>query len=412
MSEKTPRIRVNRVEYEAIMASRHEGGRLDSLLSGTGPSNIEDHQHGKDFSQRTIKVVSDIRTVEDVLMHAEVDTAIWRVKDFQCKKWEMGYKDGDAVAQKKGLWAISVKLERIAPKKTTDTLEALHARLMEHTPVSYETGMSDLGLGDPHLVEFALYDAHFGKLAWRPEGYDDYDLAIASDMFANACDDLLRYVAHLNIDRVLFPIGHDFLHVDNSRLTTEKGTDQGPQTEGRYAKIVETGFMALVKAIDKMRLVAPVDAVFVKGNHDPTSTYHLMRELRAHYRNVDNVNIDVGPRDRKYYAWEQVLLGLSHGDKEPISRLMNLMPMEEPELWAASKYREWHVGHTHKRAQLVTKGVETYEGLTVRTMPSLSATDAWHYGKGYKGTRAADAYLYAADGFRGMFAANARLETR
>ena len=403
---QTPRIRLSQEEFVAVQKARQSGAKLDSLLAGTGPSTTEDRIHS-DGMKREIKMVSDIRTVEDVLAHAEVDTAIWRVKDFTCKKWEMGYKDKNDVAQREGLFAVAVKLERREKPSLTDALEALHARALEHKPVSYfET--PTYPRGDGVLVEMALYDAHFGKLAWKPEGYSDYDLRIAEGMYANAGDDLLRDILPFEIDRFVIPIGNDFLHVDNSHLTTEAGTEQGAQTEGRYAKIVETGFMALVKFIDKMRLVAPVDCLFVKGNHDPTSTYHLMRELKAWYRGTKDVDVDVCPRDRKYYEWKSTLLGFTHGNKEPISRLMNLMPQEVPERWARTKTREWHVGHTHKRAQLVTKGVETYEGLTVRTMPSLSATDAWHYGKGYIGTRAADALIYDADGFRGMFAANAR----
>lgn len=407
MSHKPPRIRLSPEEYTAVMRAREAGGKLLDLRSAAG--TVEDRTHGNGM-KREIKLVSEIRTVEDVLAYAEVDTAIWRVKDFTVKKWEMGYKDAQAEAQRKGLWAVAVKLERRERPSVTDTLEALHARALEHEPVSYfevPTYHDDDGV----LVEMALFDAHFGKLAWQPEGYSDYDLRIAEGMFANAGSDLLRDIHPFPVDRFVFPIGNDFLHVDNSNLTTELGTDQAAQTEGRYAKIVETGFMALVRLIDRMRLVAPVDCIFVKGNHDPTSTYHLMRELKAWYRDEDRVYVDVSPRDRKYYEWRNTLIGFTHGNKETTARLLNLMPAEAPQQWARTKTHEWHIGHVHRRRQLTTMGVDTYEGLLVRTMPSLSATDAWHYGKGFLGRpRAADAYIYDNNGFRGMFSALARFE--
>ena len=41
---------------------------------------------------------------------------------------------------------------------------------------------------------------------------------------------------------------------------------------------------------------------------------------------------------------------------------------------------------------------DTYGGVTVSVLPSLSGTDSWHYKKGYvKNNRAAEAYLWHHD---------------
>jgi hypothetical protein len=53
--------------------------------------------------------------------------------------------------------------------------------------------------------------------------------------------------------------------------------------------------------------------------------------------------------------------------------------------------------------------LETYGGVVVRTLMSLSSTDAWHFRKGYVGNqRAAEAYLYDRGGLVGSFVANVR----
>jgi len=409
MSMHTPRIRLSTVEYEAVMAAREEGLELDRLVSQGTQRNLKD-EITKNGNGRSLELVSSIRTIEDALRYAEVDQSIWEVERSVVNKWDMGFKDEKKVARTRGLWQVKVWLKRRAPKHLTDALEALHKRAEKYSP-DYGKAVSTPRrvLSDPHLLELSLYDMHFGKLAWAVEGSTNYDLKIAERLFHNAICDLLKYVERVPVERVVFPVGNDFLHIDNKALTTEAGTEQGPQTDGRYAKIVETGFMALVKALDKLSEDTPVDVIFVAGNHDATSTYHIVRELRAWYRRHPNVNVDASPRSRKYYEYGATLLGYTHGHSETLTRLLNLMPLEKPEAWARTKCREWHTGHLHKRRVVKTTPVDSHEGTVVRTLPSLSGTDDWHYKKGFIGVRAAEAYLYHRDrGYVGHFAADAR----
>jgi len=84
------------------------------------------------------------------------------------------------------------------------------------------------------------------------------------------------------------------------------------------------------------------------------------------------------------------------------------MASEAPDAWAKSKHREIHVGHFHKRKQTQYLAGDTFGGVTVRVLPSLSGTDAWHFSKGYvKGLRAAEAYLWSKrGGYTGHLSAN------
>lgn len=403
----TPRIRLSAAEYEAVLRARAAGGTLvaPTQKSAEAGSVVTDEVR-KGGDERVIELVSDVRTIEDALAYAKVDLAIWEVERSVVNKWDMGYTDADKQAHAKGLWQVKVWLKRRARKGLTDALEELHRRAEQYAP-EYE--LPRLTVRGDHLYVVSLYDQHFGKLAWEQETGNNYDIEIAERLFSRAVEDLLGYAQGLPVERILFPVGHDFLHVDNIMLTTQKGTQLGADTEGRYAKIVQTGFMALVRAIDRMAAIAPVDVVLVQGNHDPTVSYHLCRELAAWFRHCDRVRVDYKFRARKYYEFGSTLLGLTHGDECPDARLINLMPMEMPQAWARTRTREWHKGHWHKRRQVQTTPVDTFEGVTVRTLPSLSGKDAWHYRKGFLGSRAAEAYVYHRErGYVGHFATDAR----
>jgi hypothetical protein len=47
------------------------------------------------------------------------------------------------------------------------------------------------------------------------------------------------------------------------------------------------------------------------------------------------------------------------------------------------------VGHFHKKKQIRHINTDTHQGIQVDVIPSLSATDAWHYENGYIGNQRA-----------------------
>ena len=391
MSTATPRIRLSEVEYEAI--KRWRAGEADKLevadAAGSGNFSDETKDGG---NKREISMVSDIQTPEDALRYAKIDTAIWEIERSVVNKWDMGYTDGDGNPGAHGLWQVKVWLRRKARQGLTDALESIHKRAEEFSP-NYDDYEWSEPTGDHNFV-LSLYDSHFGKLCWGVETMNDYDLEIARRLFDDAADDLLKYAENLDLAKITIPFGNDFLHVDNILLTTQAGTPQGADTEGRYAKIVQVAFDALVRVIDRCALLAPVDMVLVMGNHDPTVMYHIARELRAWYRKCDRVNVDIVFRARKYQRFGKNLLGFTHGDKCPDARLVNLMPLEAKQEWAQCDFYEWHTGHLHVKKEKRPYAIDTMEGILIRRIPSLSGTDAWHYSKGYVGYRAGEAHVY------------------
>jgi hypothetical protein len=115
----------------------------------------------------------------------------------------------------------------------------------------------------------------------------------------------------------------------------------------------------------------------------------MLRELAAYYREDPRVSVDVSPRARKVIRWGINLIWFLHGcdlARKNEKALPGLFADEAADQWAPGQYREIHRGHTHKKNELWFTGVETYGGTVVRTIPSLVATDAWHFRKGFIGT--------------------------
>lgn len=348
-----------------------------------------------------------VNTEEDALRVAQVDMERWYVERCVINPWQGFYKDAAGEAQKVQLWQVKLFLRRRYSPTVEQAADALLERIRSfapaYAPIAYRPPRV------PHLMELAIYDHHFGKLAWARETGDNYDLVIAESLFEKAITDLLDKAAPYEIERFLLPIGNDLFHIDTDTNTTAKGTPQ--DTDGRLAKVVEVGQMALIRAIDRLQTVAPVTVLAVPGNHDHTTTWHTGRFLWAWYHNCPNVEVDHEPRSRKYYEYGRALIGFTHGNEEKTAGLPGLMAKEAKDAWARTDWQEWHIGHWHKAKELHWVGVDAIDGVIVRTIPSLCGKDSYHYRHGYHGTRAAEAFLWRQDeGLTGYFVTSAREE--
>ena len=375
-----------------------------------------------DGGLEVLSVSDRIKTVDDAVRFGEFDLAIWYVHESECTSYECPMKlyitDGfddkgksRRVSDKPRivkLWRIKLRLKRRVSRMVEVAAEALMERMAKHAP-KYPRLAKPAKITDPHMLEVSVFDAHFGKLAWKPETGQNYDLKIAEEIYLGAVKQLVAKVQGFPIERVLFPIGQDFFHIDNLESKTTRGTPQ--DADGRYGKIYMAGAMACVKAIDYLLQVAPVKLLWVPGNHDTTSSYHLACMLWAWYRNCDRVEIDVekNQRRRKFEPYGPVVIGFDHGDRAKPERLVSVMLHEARELMATRRTLEIHLGHLHKAREYVYVNTDTYSGgVRVRTLPSLSGTDKWHFDESYVGTmRAAEAYLWSKrTGYAGHFSAN------
>lgn len=338
-----------------------------------------------------------IKTLEQAMKVAEVDQNVWYPERFEISNWTVVIKNKSHKPVQTQQYRVKVYLKRILKKSLADAHAAIFDRMRSHSPnyskVTYDKRK------DGCLAVMGLFDAHFGKLAWDQETGNSYDIKIAEKVYTNAVDDLISNSADRKISNWLLPIGNDFYHMDNLHNTTFAGTPQ--DVDGRYAKIIMAGEMAVINAIEKMAKIAPVDVVWIPGNHDFTTSYHLARTIEAWFRKHAPVTVNATPAPRKYYHWGVTLLGMTHGNEEKKDILPSLMATERPTEWANSTCREWLIGHDHRSRKWMTQPTDTYEGTTVRTLRSLAGTDLYHFKKGYIGASpASEIYYYTKkDGY-------------
>lgn len=344
--------------------------------------------------------VGRIMTLDALLESAATDLTQWEVERHVLNKWEIGATGPDGQLVIEPLWQIKAWLRR----KAGAALAEHTNRLMAH--IAAETAQRQYrppprparrAPDDTHALEVCLFDLHLGKLAWAPEAGDHYDARIAEAVARAALEDLLWQAAPYAPSRIIIPIGNDYYHVDGLAGLTTGGTPQ--DRDSRYHLMFERGRALASWMVEVCAEIAPVVVPIVPGNHDETAAFALGKVLEAEYQNHPHVTVDASPRLRKYQRYGANLIGYTHGKDEKIADLPNIMATERPQDWGETHYREWRVGHRHRPKQTQTVPVDSFRGVRVREITSLSGTDAWHARQGYIGEpKGAEAFIWRFTG--------------
>jgi hypothetical protein len=341
------------------------------------------------------EITSRIVNEQDLLNVYNISLDEWEIEKKIINTWESGAKNDKGEIVTTPLFQVKLWLRS---KQEIKDLEQIRQEFIEDikklSPVVKAKHAQNIAK-DPVVVEIDIFDFHFGKLAWEIETGSSYDTKIATKIFNECIDYFIENTKHLNIEKFLLPIGNDYYNSDGAHPYnhTTKGTPQ--ESDTRWQDTFRKGRQLLVENITKLTHIAPVDVVLICGNHDTERTFYLGDSLEGWFYNNENVKIDNGPSPRKYYQYGVNLLGFTHGDAEKLSSLPMLMTHEAPMEWAITKNREFHVGHLHHKKEFNFQPTRETNGVMIRFMSSLSATDAWHNLRGYKGSRrAAECYVW------------------
>lgn len=347
--------------------SRYVDGNISPNLS----SEITREDKG-DNTQYTIDGL-DVKTIDDVIRMCNVDRHTWATKRFS-----VGQRNDGRLR-----WNASFERSKFA---TTTFVDDLKEDLKKLVPPPTKSKAATVKGG--RLLEIALFDLHLGKLGWAEQDGADYDLKIARKVFFDAINELVAKAQKQGpISRILFPVGNDYLTIDSDSNETTAGTPQ--DVDSRFAKIYREGRKMLVEAIELLRQIAPVDVMVVAGNHDNQSMFHLGDALECWFHGHEDVKVFNQPISRKYYQFGKVMLCFCHGNLEKPDKLPTLAAVEEPIMWAATIYREWHTAHFHHES------VKEHMGVNVRILSSLSGPDRFHHDHGFVGAkRMAQAFLF------------------
>ena len=251
----------------------------------------------------------------------------------------------------------------------------------------------DRDFNNDHLLVINPADIHIGKYAKELETGDGYDCETAVERVLEGIQGLLEKSAGFGIEKVLFCIGNDILHIDNVYNQTTAGTRQ--DVDGKWWEHFEVALMLYVKCIEMLRHIAPVDVLHSMSNHDYQSGFHLAHALKSWFRKDDDVDFDISVAHRKYYQYGSNLIGLEHGDGAKMVNLPLLMAQEQPKMWADTKYRYFYLHHLHHKVKHKWLDAKDYVGVTVEYLRSPSGTDSWHSRKGFTGVpKAVEGFLH------------------
>ncbi len=321
-----------------------------------------------------------------------VDEKVW-----ECVRWETKLTDSEDKEgnPRRKFWGKATFKKLASQFDIIKAVDEFKKQAKQYAP-KYKIIPRAKSKKDSVMLEVSIFDLHLGKLAWKPEVGEEYNIKIATEVFLDIINDVLTRTADYNIEKILFVVGNDFFHTDDQQGATSKGTLQ--DVAGRWQEIYSTGQRLLVKAIDQLRQRAPVDAIVVQGNHDWERTYYVGEALKLGFRNCKDVRIIADPTARKYYRYGKVLLGFTHGDSRDgpkISSLHNIMAQEQPEEWGKTLFREWHLGHIHVTRKIDYLTIDEQTGVCIRYLRSPSAGGSWSVKHGFiGGRRGADSFIW------------------
>lgn len=359
--------------YEAGVFDKKESEDKDSVIEKMQQTFKTETSINKDGTYSSNKLLvmneTDSKDVDFILKAHGFNTACWKLVSARNNIRQVISKQDGIVT----LYASFITVKPIV-NLTLEQIEGFYKELVEKYPTP-EIKRS-IVCEDGFLLEIPIQDVHFGKLSLSEDSAEPYNFTLAKERFSFVIDDVIQNVQGKKIEKIIFPVGSDFLHIDNFNSSTTAGTNQNTDLSPQL--VFKYGLECLIENIIKLSRIAPVEVFCVNGNHDFLSSYHLICSLNCYFHNDENVTVSTNTFMRKYVEFGNVLLGFCHGDKEK-KRLEGLMQIEAKEAWGRTKYREWHCGHLHSEQ---TKEVN---GVIIRNLSSFTGTDMWHNIQGYVG---------------------------
>ena len=366
-----------------------------------------DHRHHDENNEEITTRSCDIRTVEQAVEFHKVDLDIWMLADGTrvshnevtmrtrehtvetVERDDDGRKVGSDKLKTHGAttftnYVVRLVLKRKVPKPAQDFLVEFLGRFDGKKPpaikpVKYHTIQDS---DDCVMVEWDVLDPHMGMLAWAKETGQDWDVNIAYDVIVRATQDIIDRTGNLVVEKVLFPIGNDWLHLDNALMETPKGTPL--QADGRFPKIVVRAQEAAIAVVDLWRQVAPVHIPWIPGNHDYSSSFMMARILDAWFRNDPHVTVDCSPAPHKCVTYGPAAIAFTHGHMPKSRDISAVMMSTFREEFGRCKHFEVHTGHNHKLSATRLVAADTLDGgIIYRQIASLAPSDDWHVKSGF-----------------------------
>lgn len=331
--------------------------------------NIDhDAHHDLDSGQSKITGISknEPKSADDIIKLLNIDTTKWKLSQY----WNKQMSDH---------WRISALITRIKESEKNYIVDLLDLwQPKKHTipNLSKPKGYSLDPNRDQVCGVMSLQDIHFGK-----EGNETID----KDFEDTVINLIERGIASHNIEQLYFVIGGDLINMDTFHGTTTSGTplDNCSTATEAYMQAFDAMHWAIQVIIQHVKHLT---IVYVPGNHDRLSSFHLVHALSKSITEHPNITWDVEYAERKVHVWHNNFNAFEHGDA--VSKNTPIVYATEfPKEWGSTKNRTLYTGHFHQNKKIEYITTSETAGFIHKTLPSLSKTDYYHYHKKYVGNR-------------------------
>ena len=377
---------------------------LEENKEDSNYKNIESSEGQREETERTtftesddsIHVICDskrIRTSKEVIEFFNIDTEIWKIKEFTVKTSESNRKDrkvdwhvsdgtvtsGDVEDTGKMLVVPMMHTETKFVRKQSDDIwtqknidklfESIKTRNVSTDkilPLQYSKN------GKAIIIPIA--DFHLGLLATQKTNGNEYNMEIAERGFVQTIQRIKEKVKHEEFEEVIFVLGNDFLNSDNLSNTTSHGTPQDSETF--WYEIIDKAIEIITYGINSLLEISKVSVYNVVSNHDNHSMYAIMKTINAVYASNKNVFVDTSSQPRKYRKFGKNVIGLTHDMK--IARGLELMTTEAKEYWSEGNHFFWILAHLHRAMIYEAQGL-----LEIYRVPTFSGFSRWSNEKGF-----------------------------
>ena len=303
------------------------------------------------------------KTPEDIIEILGIDTNEWKLSQYWNK-------------QKSDHWVVSALVTKLKPTEVDNLAEAVK----NYIPSNYSVTLCpriELNDSREYCGVFSVQDVHFGK-----ENNND-----VIDRFKDSILEVSQKASSaFRLSKLYYVVGGDLLNADTFSKTTTKGTPVENDMDPIQAYI--NAFDAVVWSIFQLKQACDeLVVVYIPGNHDRLSSWHLAHALEKHIDEPD-ITFDVEYSERKVHLYGDNFLAFEHGDVNT-SNSDRVYAAEFPEEWGRTVYRTLYTGHYHQKKTSVFVTENEINGFAVKIMPSLSNSDYWHYHNKYVGSKKA-----------------------
>lgn len=246
-----------------------------------------------------------------------------------------------------------------------------------------------LSVSENNLAVFNLCDIHWNKMP--ATGYNNKYLDEFEASLYKAVVGSIEKSKALGSTKAIIVLGSDFFQTNDARGTTKRGTLVDHVLP--YAQMYESGMVVLANIVKLIASEFPeVEAYYVLANHDETSAWHAVRELKHMFSQTEHLKIHTNFYPYNYITHGSSIIELVHENMKGSRGNTQITNLAREE-FGKSRFAYSIGGHLHGRYFAKEDG-----GINVIGSKSPSDSDMWHTINGYLGNdRAIETYIFSED---------------